>query len=216
MWHPPARRRAGHGTSALRDDDGALLSGLGFAECQRRFGHRHGSLGVVLALAAVVMIYVEGGRRWGGALLYGRNEQSATLSPSSARGDSTGFPVIDALRRGHALCSSWPPIHQIGADACYWGDPSPATRPERLSDYVTAGIRQTHDARRSPAGPGCPRHADSGDRLTTWWCTSPTTFPPSQPWLAFSEREVEGGGLRLVKRDGDEFVFEVTPSDRVH
>src|SRR6185436_19075128 len=48
----------------------ALLSGLGFAECRRRLGRRSRSLGLVVALAAVLMMYVEWRSAMVDALLY--------------------------------------------------------------------------------------------------------------------------------------------------
>jgi hypothetical protein len=194
----------------------ALLSGLGFAECQRRLGRRSRSLGVALALASVVMIYVEWRSAMVDALLYGRNEKSAMVFLHLSEGIRPDSPVVDALRHGHGPVLELPFSHQIGADACYRaifhrrpvlnGYPSyvPPEYAKRMALAARLPDRASLDTLIRETG------------LTTLVVHGNSYLPRSQPWLAFSEREVEASGLRLVKRDGDEFVFEVTRSDRGH
>jgi hypothetical protein len=194
----------------------ALLSGLGFAECRRRLGRRSRPLGLVVALAGVLMMYVEWRSAMVDALVYARDEASRPLFYDLTEAIRPDSPVIDALRRGQGPVLELPPTHQVGADAYYRSIFHRRPVVNGYTSYVPPGYGERMAlAARLPE----PAALDTLIRqtgLTTLVVHGSCYLPGSQPWRAFSERELGVAGLRLVKQDGDELVLEVTSLDRGH
>jgi len=184
----------------------ALLAGAGFGEFHRRVGRGSRSFGCLVALAAVTLTYAE----WRAAVtsLWAATPPYRLLEVSAAmRADS---PLVEVLRRGQGPVLELPPNRSLAADASYRSIFHRRPILNGYSIYAPPGFseRMTLAARLPAAVPLESLVRETG--LRTLVVHTRYYGPAASQWLALAERGGQGR-LRLVARDGDDLVFDVTP-----